>query len=171
MAVTEYFKKAVLARELRKLRIMMKNSLLVDPTFREFEDMGKAVRSAEGLYENLYEDHDGGELNDDKSTWTKEYMDTLTVEVVSNFSHERIDLLKRVVTYLYPAKSDAQGTKPTERQKESGVSRTQKIAGGTVAGGVVGGFIGSAAGSLILGILVGAAAIGAVVAIITNGKK
>lgn len=37
----------------------------------------------------------------DKDNWNKDYMNGLMVQVVYNFSHERIKHLKEVVTYVY----------------------------------------------------------------------
>ena len=41
MALTKSFYEAVSEGNVRRIRIMMKNSLLVDPTFREFSEMEK----------------------------------------------------------------------------------------------------------------------------------
>ena len=37
MSLTNTFKEAVKSGNIQRIRIMMKNSLLVDPTFREFK--------------------------------------------------------------------------------------------------------------------------------------
>ena len=60
--------------------------------------MERAAKNMEGLYD----EHDGKQFVLDRSLWTEAYMDTLMVEVVNNFSHERIAHLKEVVRYLYP---------------------------------------------------------------------
>lgn len=96
MAITNAFREAVASKNALRVRIMMKDSLLVDPTFKEFEEMAR-------LAGDIYEKHDGGELSDDTSKWTTDYMNRLMVELVENFSRERIIHLKRVVRYLYPA--------------------------------------------------------------------
>ena len=51
MALTNAFKEAVNSGNIRRIRIMMKNSLLVDPTFREFKEMENAAASVQGLYD------------------------------------------------------------------------------------------------------------------------
>jgi len=161
MTVAESIQKAVSQGDIKGLRIMMKNSLLVDPTFNEFKEMNRLTRDVDGLYE----EHDGRELIEDKSTWDDNYMNKLMVQVVGNFSHERVDHLKEVVRYLRPV-GDTPKPPPIP---PPGSNRGLKIAGGAVAGGMVGGTIaGIAGGSVLVGTLLGAGILGAVVAIATK---
>ena len=92
MALTNAFYEAVKDDNVRRVRIMMKDSLLVDPTFTDFNNMVKAASSMTGLYDA----HDGRAFISDEQEWNDEYMDKLMVQVVGNFSHERIDHLKQV---------------------------------------------------------------------------
>lgn len=101
MAITNAFRSAVAAGNVRGIRIMMKDSLLVDPTFAEFSEMEHYTRNLSGLYD----EHDGRELEDDKTTWKDDYMNKLMVQVVGNFSHERIGRLKEIVRHLRPVAS------------------------------------------------------------------
>ncbi len=99
MAVTEKFHEAVRNGNIRSVRIMMKDSLLVDRNFSDFAEMEREASRMGGLYEA----HDGRSLEADKSKWNKEYMNMLMVQVVGNFSRERVNHLKEVVRHLYPA--------------------------------------------------------------------
>ena len=92
------FYEAVRLGNVRQVHIMMKDSLLADLTFGLFSEMEKAARNLDGLYV----DHDGRSFNLDKGTWDDEYMNKMMVQVISNFSHERVDHLKEVVRYLRP---------------------------------------------------------------------
>lgn len=98
MAVTKEFREAVAAQNIRRVRIMMKNSLLIDPTGGSFDEMAEA---AEGLA-GLYDEHDGRELVEDESAWDDDYMDRLMVQAVRNFSPERLAHLKKVLRRLRP---------------------------------------------------------------------
>ncbi len=98
MALTGAFYEAIQSGNVVRVRIMMKNSLLSDPSFAEFAEMERAAASMAGLYDQ----YDGGELISDKSQWTNNYMDKLMVKLISNFSPERINHLKEVVRYLVP---------------------------------------------------------------------
>lgn len=94
----DVFYDAVEFGNVRRVRIMMKNSMLVDPTFQQFHAMEKVAASMSGLYD----EYDGKELIEDKSLWDDHYMDKMMVKVINNFSHERLDHLKRIVQHLRP---------------------------------------------------------------------
>lgn len=98
MAITETFKNAVLKNDVQKVRIMMEDSLLVDPSFHEFKQMAQMAKNMKDLYEK----HDGQIFEMNRAKWTDDYMNTLMVDVMFNFSHERLDHLKDVVHYLRP---------------------------------------------------------------------
>ena len=98
MAITQEFRDAVKNKDNRMVRIMLKDSLLVDPTFREFNEM---LKIAESDITDLYDEHDGEVLKYEESIWTKDYMDEQMVQVVYNFSKERVDLLKRICKHIY----------------------------------------------------------------------
>ena len=187
MAVTNAFHEAVSAGNLRRVRIMMKDSLLLDSTFRTFKEMEAAAKSLPGLYEP----HDGREFKLDKSEWNDDYMNDMQVQVISNFSHERVQHLQDVVRYLRPApepthrpstaSSRSEYHEPQHkvsyeeqkrRDQESGAYIGTKIAAGAVVGAAAGATIATVASVTTIGI-VGAAAVGAVaggaaVYVITN---
>jgi hypothetical protein len=111
MAVTQEFRDAVKAGDIRLVRIMLKDSMVVDPSFREFgQMMGFA-----GEMTDLFDSHDGEELKYDNSAWTKDYMNEQMVQIVYNFSEERLELLKDICGYIYGKKTA--GAK-TERKQE-----------------------------------------------------
>ena len=185
MGITDALRNAVSTGNTRSIRIMMKDSLIVDPTFIEFNEMEKLTQNMSGLYDA----HDGRGLNGDKSAWDDDYMNKLMVQVVGNFSHERLDHLKEVVRYLRPAAARPQQSASTDRtetgrvppkrdgyyerrhQSEGNNNRGVKIAAGAAGGGVTGGVIaGIAGGSVIIGAVIGAVIVGAVVAVVTKGE-
>lgn len=190
MALTNAFYEAVQAGNVSRVRIMMQDSMLVDPTFDEFHAMEKAAASMDGLYD----EHDGKEFVEDKSLWDDEYMDQVMVKVLSNFSYERLDHLKDVVRYLRPVErkviaktetpavnhsySNAPGSYKEEKRRaqENGDYLGVKIGTGAVIGAVVGGAIATVAEATtigtVAGVVAGAAAGAATVAVIANiGEK
>lgn len=156
MALTNAFYEAVSSGNVQRVRIMMKNSMLVDPTFSEFNAMSNATCDLSGLYDI----HDGRELNNNKSMWDDSYMDKLMVQVVGNFSHERVEHLQAVVKHLRP---------PGENHKEIHTPPYKKdynkvpIAGaiiGAMAGGVIASVYNySVVGGVIGGLVVGMVAV------------
>ena len=103
MALTNAFREAVKTGNVRRIRIMMKDSLLTDPTFQHLKEMEQAASSIQGLYDP----HDGKEFEQNVQKWNDDYMNRQMVRVVSNFSHERIAHLKEVVRYLRPVSETA----------------------------------------------------------------
>ena len=191
MAVTDSFLEEVSEGDVLGIRIIMKNSLLVDPSFKDFDEREKLAKDVIGLYD----EHDGAELDYYKSNWSEDYMNMLMVEVVGNFSHERIDHLKQLVSFLFPYEDKKPINKEVEksninksnnaqnehtsyqRQKyedqKNGrvINRTSKILTGTVVGGIAGGVVASvASGTIIVGVAAGATVAGVTVAIITSGE-
>ena len=98
MAITNDFMEAVRSGKLLRVRIMLKDALLVDPTAEQFDKM-EAYAAAR--LSGLYVGHDGELLVDDTASWHEEYLNKQMVAVVNNFSKERIALLKRMVSYIY----------------------------------------------------------------------
>ncbi len=185
MALTNAFYEAVNNENVRRIRIMMKDSLLVDPSFEEFREMERAAASVRGLYDP----HDGRAFETNKGKWDDNYMDRQMVQVIGNFSHERIEHLKEVVHALRPA---AQGARKTQRKNDSSPrwNREQsyqeqkrrdqedgrylgaKVAGGAVAGAVVGGAAAWAAGVTVVGGAAAGAVLGGAAAyLLTNGGQ
>ena len=188
MSVTREFYNAVADNKIVAVRIMMKNSLLFDLSFKDFEEMEKYSKAMPGLYDA----HDGQELIQDRTQWDDDYMNMQMVRVVRNFSHERINHLKEVVRYLRPYTPPKTQTTNTQSKKatansqpklsyqeqkridqKNGSYRGPKIAAGAVIGAVAGGAVASFANITVVGgVLVGAAVGGAIAAVVTmNGEK
>jgi hypothetical protein len=186
MALTNAFHNAVTTGNIRRVRMMMTDSLLVDPSFREFNEREKAAATMHGLYDV----HDGRALDENKANWNKDYMDKLMVQLIGNFSKERIAHVKNVVRYLYPVTEETSyhhvnHAEPKQAPKEykdmsyQEKKRQDQLDGrylgteffmGAVVGGAVGGVAASMAGVTIVGgVIVGAGVGGMVGAVIANG--
>lgn len=132
MNVTKEFAEAVQTGKMLRVRIMLKDSLLVDPTAEQFQEMEVyAVKNMGDIYEN----HDGNSLNYDVTEWNTNYLNQQMVAVVTNFSHERIDLLKQMVKYLF--KEKVQNIRNARMQQTGNLSRKQIGTGVTAAGAVL----------------------------------
>ena len=175
MPISHAFRRAVESGDKLAVRIMMKNSMYLDPTFREFEEMSRVVERSKL---DLYVPYDGGSLGENTAEWTKDYMDTLMVELVDNFSRERVAHLKKVVRYIYHPTDSAQ----EEEQKQGGQPlsyeerKKKSQADGSYAGAVFGAGIGAAAGcvagavgGVIVGHLLAGLAVGAAAGTVIGG--
>lgn len=133
MALTNEFIEAVESGKKVRVRIMLKDIMLVDPTMRQFDEM---LNYAELKMNDLYDEHDGEVLKYDTFEWNESYLNHQMVIVVNNFSKERIELLRNLVKYLY--KDKANKIKAEEEHKLlSEISRKQVGTGVVIAGAAV----------------------------------
>ncbi len=174
MAATQAFREAVQNNDILSVRIMMKDSLLRDPSFREFSEMEAIAGHMSGLYEN----HDGTDLKYNPSAWNDDYMNELMVDMIYNFSHERIALLKKIIQHLHPYTKEEQEAlrKHTENSddKEIGIT-VGGVSGALIGYGAVKAVTASAVAAGVVGVpvgaVIGAAAGIAVAAIVKNNHQ
>ena len=103
MNISQDFINAVAEKDLMMVHIMLKDSMVVDPTFKEFDTL---LVYAENNLEELYDEHDGEVFSNDLSAWTKDYLAEQMVNVVTNFSKERVEFLKNICKHLYSARAE-----------------------------------------------------------------
>lgn len=166
VAISDEYKKAVIDNKITRVRIMLKDSLLLDPTGREFDEMLKYV---EGSIPDFIDVHDG-EIFKTSDEWNEDYMNDQMVTIVNNFSSERAEHLKKIVNKLYGKKSgivsdtDEKNSHISD-QREKGLSSTKKIGIFVTvlgAGVLIGGLIAAEAPiviPIIGGVMIGVGAI------------
>ena len=115
--VSPEFEKAVSERNLLLTRIMLKDSFVLDPTFAQFEEM---LDYAKPYFPDLFDPFDGEILEDDSSKWDEALMNKELVQLISNFSEERVDHLKMVVAKVLKPKSTQ--LKNSEKYNQPSVS-------------------------------------------------
>lgn len=98
MKVDIEFQDAVKNDDRDLVRIMLKDSIMIDPTL----DMYKVLSSyaEENLSMPLYEKYDGIAFADE-SDWNKNYFNQEMIKLLDNFSKERIIHLERVCKKIY----------------------------------------------------------------------
>jgi hypothetical protein len=133
VGVSEEFQEAVETGKTMRVRIMLKDSMLVDPSLEQFYEMEKYAKSR---ISGLYVQHDGELLLYDEEAWNENYLNKQMVTVVNNFSSERVALLQQMVSCLYKEKvkfiKDEKKGKTTEHR--NGISRKQIGVGVAVVG-------------------------------------
>lgn len=134
MMLTNEFMEAVNSNRIMRVRIMLKDSLLIDPTGAQFDEMEHYATEKMG---NIYTEHDGEVLNFDVTSWNEDYLNQQMVIVVNCFSKERIDLLKSMVRFLYKEKASKIRADVNNAKYERHITRTQVGTGATVTGGVL----------------------------------
>lgn len=131
MAITNEFMEAVQDGKMMRVRIMLKDSLLVDPTGAQFDEMERYATDHMG---DIYTEHDGETLNFDVTSWNENYLNQQMVAVVNCFSKERIELLKDMVRFLYKEKANKIRNEANSSHDQIHITRKQAGAGVTVAG-------------------------------------
>lgn len=96
--LTKEFKEAVAQGNLLRVHIMLKDSLLIDTSFKQFDEM---VEFAESKLDEVWVDN-----VDDKESFSQsaDNLDNILVGLVNNFSKKRVRYLKTIIRDKYPQK-------------------------------------------------------------------
>lgn len=95
--ISQEFKDTIQAGNIERAKMMLKNSLTMDLTFKQFKEM---LEYALKFIPNIIETHDGT-VFESKEKWNKEYASLLKYDLIDNFSAERIEHIKDVQQYVY----------------------------------------------------------------------
>lgn len=107
MAISNEFKEAVEEDNKLRVRIMLKDMMVIDKSMQKFDEM---LSYAQSRINDLYDIHDG-EKFEEKDSWTTEYMNAQLVKLLSNFSKERIEILKKIISHLYSRETSGYSSK------------------------------------------------------------
>ena len=95
--ISSEFSSAVQHGNLLRARIMLKDSMLVDPTFNQFDSM---LGYAKSIAPDIIMCDDGEELEEDRAKWDLQLMNLEMVRLVTNFSLRRIKHLKEIISVV-----------------------------------------------------------------------
>ena len=119
--ISNDFKEAVDNGKVLRVHIMLADSMIIDPTFRDLNTELKYASKMNGLFD----EHDGEKFEEDSDKWDNDYLNTIMVELKGNFSRERLEHTKKVVRKLIPIKGD-NNQKKTITNKDDLVSKEFK---------------------------------------------
>lgn len=97
--ISNDFKEAVENKKIRLIKIMLKDSLMIDPTGKKFDELFDYAQN--NLEIDLLDKHDNEVFNYNKNMWNKKYFNEQMVKLLYNFSSERIDFLKEICKVIY----------------------------------------------------------------------
>lgn len=100
--ISREFREAIAHKNLSLSRIMLKNSLMVDPTFAQFNEM---LPYAKRQFPDLFVPFDRGKLENDPTKWNINVINEEAVQLISNFSLERLEHLKRIISHVLKEKA------------------------------------------------------------------
>lgn len=112
MNIDRDFQKAVNENNILLVRIMLKNIIMVDPTLDLYNIWSRYAE--EKLNVSLYEQHDGKAFADE-AFWNKKYFNQEMVNLINNFSRERVAHIKDLCKKIY-AEAIAEKNKTNEEK-------------------------------------------------------
>lgn len=121
--ITQEFKAAVDEKKLLRTRIMLKDSLIIDPTFTQFNEM--LAYAEKKFKELLYETFDNRRLEDDESKWNEDIMNEELVCLITNFSKERIQHLIKVIKKVLKNRAEEIRSEKVVKSKRERTQRAQ----------------------------------------------
>jgi hypothetical protein len=95
--VSVEFQKVVQEKNVLRTRIILKDSMLVDPTFHQFDEM---LRYAKDRIHGIIVAYDGEPLEMNSGKWNEDTMNYELTQLVNNFSERRITHLKEIISHL-----------------------------------------------------------------------
>lgn len=129
MAVTRAFQEAIERGDLLRVRIMLKDSLLIDITFKQFREM---QRYAERKNANLWMEQSEVLVKEPPTSWNKELMNRELVKLTDEFTEERVGYCQKIIRKVYnfesPQSTKKQethlksSTKPAKKKQQTGVT-------------------------------------------------
>lgn len=111
---TKEFKQSVEANDVLAVKIMLKDMLIIDLTFKEFDEMAKYAETR--LTTPLWEEFEPTLSDHSEDDSLEDELDMEMVLLIENFSRERVKKIKGILEKLYPY------------SKKRGVKRTQSRA-------------------------------------------
>lgn len=82
------FKQMVESGDIEGIRISLANEMMLDPRGESFKEM---QAYAESLFSDLYDPHDGKELDENQANWTEELLFSTKNDLDNNYSKERLE--------------------------------------------------------------------------------
>lgn len=112
MALTPEFKSVISKRNLLRIRIMLKDSLLVDRSFAQFREMCQyAEMQGVDFWMSSREIERAP-----KEEWNRELMNLELTKLVNDFTKERVDYCKSLIKKVYGIKSTSASTQSRKRE-------------------------------------------------------
>lgn len=99
MVVSKEFKEVVQEKDILKVRIMLKDSLLIDRSFMTFEELVNYAQKS-GL--DVWIDSSDDPVEKVKKQWTIDLMNDELTLLISDFTEERVDYIKQIIREIYP---------------------------------------------------------------------
>lgn len=121
MSLTKEFRDAVSQGNLLRVRIMLKDSLLVDTSFRQFHEM---INYAEPRLSDLWISN---EDDDEVLSKSPEDLNNNLVKLVNSFSKRRVNHLMELINKKYPPKEVYKKHRADYREQAAIIKLTKSV--------------------------------------------
>lgn len=121
MALTSEFKDAVYLKNMLRLRIMLKDSLLVDKSFSLFREM---ITYAEREKLDVWMDKTEEIEIIDSFEWNEDLMNLELTQLVNDFTKERLEYCQNIIRKIYGSSPDS--SQITRKQSTGTMQQSQK---------------------------------------------
>lgn len=101
MAISNEFKQAVMNKDILEIRLLLKNSLLLDTSFGKYREMLNYVNSS-GV--NIW--IDSKPVDRKEKPWTKDLMNYELTAIVNDFSEDHMQYLQDIISYVYNGRTE-----------------------------------------------------------------
>lgn len=114
--ISREFESAIASNNLLRARVMLKDSLVIDPTFRQLDEMLAYVKCK---LPSIIVSFDGEPLQNDLAGREREVMNLELVQLVNNFSQERVNHLKQIISQVMAEDIEKHNTARTVKESKS----------------------------------------------------
>lgn len=101
MAISNEFKQAVMNKDILEIRLLLKNSLLLDTSFGKYREMLNYVNSS-GV--NIW--IDSKPVDRKEKPWTKDLMNYELTAIVNDYSEDHMQYLQDIISYVYNGRTE-----------------------------------------------------------------
>jgi hypothetical protein len=116
--MASFLEKAIEERNIRKIQSALGSYIMADPTDRK-QEIASALSKINGLGLDIWEEHDGRELETDQTKWDKNYFTELQSQLETNFSRQRFERTLQVGRYVYKEELTRPVREPARPRPES----------------------------------------------------
>jgi len=130
MTISKEFAQAVLEKNYLRVRIMLKDSLLIDKTFRLFSEM-QSYATTQGA--NPWVNPDIPLEKADKP-WTEDTMNYELTALVNDFTREHVDYVKEIISEVYKVNTNVRSVPQAQPVQSNRSNTVPQNTGGSLLG-------------------------------------
>lgn len=121
--ISKEFEECIEKEDIVIIRSALLDDLIIDRTFKQFDENFEAANNKR----DILVPYDGKLFETDPEKWDIDYLNKQTVALMVNFSQERINHLKNVITKVMPPKAQDKKEETLRNKSASGVQKHENV--------------------------------------------